>query len=180
MLVIPTLETERLILREFKEADLDAYAAMLADRQVMRFIGTGQTKSRAETWMDLAMKLGHWQLRGHGLWAIDRREDKAFVGRVGCIRPEGWPGIELGWTLAREHWGHGYATEGAKAARDWAFEQLGLERLISLIARANVASVRVAERVGERQGSVIEVVGVEVDEWVITRERWEELCESGE
>ena len=92
-----TLGTHRLILRMFRESDLDAYAAMWRDPDVMRFVGDGYPLSRAEAWRNIALILGHWQLRGFGLWAVEERTTGILVGRVGCWRPEGWPGMEIGW-----------------------------------------------------------------------------------
>ena len=110
------LETERLRLRPFRESDWDAYAAMCADAEVMRHLGTGATLSRDETWRAIASMLGHWTLRGYGLWAAAERSSGDLVGHIGFWNPEGWPGFELGWTLRRSFWGRGYATEGARKA----------------------------------------------------------------
>ena len=115
-----TLETERLIMRPFAETDLDAYAEMCADPEVMHFLG-GKTFTRMESWRHIAAQLGHWQLRSYGQWAVVRRDTGEFIGRVGFLNPEGWPGFELGWTLVRSAWGHGFATEAARRALDFAF-----------------------------------------------------------
>ena len=110
-----TLETERLRLRMFRETDLDAYAAMSADPEVMRYLGaTGEPLTRREAWRQMAMFLGHWQLRGYGVWVVEERASGALVGRIGLFNPDGWPGLECIWTLARGAWGKGYATEGAR------------------------------------------------------------------
>src|SRR5271168_1748088 len=115
-----TLASERVLLRMFRESDLDAYAEMCADPEVMRYLGDGATLTRAESWRNMAVVLGHWQLRGFGLWAVEERETGLLVGRVGCWRPEGWPGFEIGWTLRRAFWGCGYATEAGLLALDQA------------------------------------------------------------
>ena len=156
---IPTLETERLRLRAFRNEDLDAYAAMCADPEVMRFLGTGVTLNRGETWRSMAGFLGHWALRGYGMWALEDKATGALVGRAGFLNPEGWPGFELGWTLGRPHWGRGYATEAARRALDYAFRELGEPRVISLIRPANLPSIRVAERLGEKRAGEIELLG---------------------
>ena len=91
------METERLILREFRENDFDAYAAMCADAEVMRFLG-GVMK-RMDAWRQMAMFIGHWRLRGYGLWAVEEKATGEFIGRVGLLNPEGWPGLEVAWTL---------------------------------------------------------------------------------
>ncbi len=157
-----TLETPRLILRLFREADLDAYADMCGDPEVMRYIAAGQPLSRAESWRSMATMLGHWQLRGYGLWAVEERASGEMVGRIGCWNPEGWPGLEVGWMLRRRYWGRGFATEGARASLDYAFGVLGCEHVISLIRPENAASIRVAERLGERLEGRTELMGNEV------------------
>ena len=154
-----TLETERLRLRMFRESDLEAYARMCADPEVMRHLGDGKTLSRADAWRQMAGILGHWHLRGYGLWAVEERATGMLVGRIGHINPEGWPGFELGWMLGREHWGKGYATEGARAALDHAFVALDRAHVISLIRPDNRASVRVAERLGERLEGRVQLFG---------------------
>lgn len=142
------LATARLRLRTFREDDLDAYAAMSADPEVMRYVGDGQTLDREGAWRNMAMLLGHWTLRGYGVFALERRSDGAMIGFSGLWHPEGWPGLEIGWRLARPWWGHGYATEASLAARDWAFHTLGIPRLVSVIDEANDRSIRVAQRLG--------------------------------
>src|SRR5437764_4192231 len=154
-----TLDTDRLTLRMLRESDLDAYAEMCADPEVMRYIGDGQPMARPMAWRNLAMMVGHWSLRGYGLWAAQERASGALVGRVGFWNPEGWPGFELGWTLRRSCWGRGYATEGARAALRVAFTRLGQPHVISLIHPGNAASIRLAGRLGERLVGSAEVMG---------------------
>jgi RimJ/RimL family protein N-acetyltransferase len=148
--VIPTLVTERLFLRPIRRSDLDAYAALNADPEVQRYMSTGtEPWDSGRTWRHLAFLLGHWELGGTGSWAVERRADGEFLGVIGFWEPAGWPDSELAWRLARRWWGNGYATEGARAALAYAFEELGRERVISLIHPENRASIRVAERIGE-------------------------------
>jgi RimJ/RimL family protein N-acetyltransferase len=157
-----TLASERLVLRMFRESDLDAYAEMGGDAEVMRYIGDGHTLSRAEAWRNMALIIGHWHLRGFGLWAVEERKSGLFAGRVGCWQPEGWPGLELGWALRRRFWGKGYATEAALHAIDFAFNRLGQERVISLIQPENSGSVAVAMRLGMSFEQSTEVMGQQV------------------
>jgi RimJ/RimL family protein N-acetyltransferase len=127
---IPELETERLLLRGFGDADLDGWAAICADPEVMRWIGEPRGMSRERAWRDIAYMAGHWELRGFGQWAVLERDGGGLVGRTGLILPEGWPGIEVGWMMGRE--------------------VLGLDHVISLIEDHNAASRRVAEKLGMR------------------------------
>ena len=146
MTSIPTLRTERLVLRPFRGEDLDAWAQILADPETAQFIGGVRT--REDAWRSMAMYLGHWELRGYGQWAVERRLDGRFVGRAGLWYPEGWPELEVGWTLARDAWGEGFATEAGRAAIDWGFNELGLDRIGSVIAVDNARSRAVAVRLG--------------------------------
>lgn len=168
-----TLETDRLTLRMLRESDIDAYAGMCGDPEVMRFIGDGQPLARPMAWRNLATMVGHWTLRGYGLWAVEERATGVFVGRIGFWNPEGWPGFELGWTLRRAFWGKGYAAEGARAALRFAFTQLNQPHVISLIHPENAASIRVADRLGERRVDSTEVFGKPALVYRITREEWE-------
>ena len=148
---VPTLKTERLLLRPFRQSDIEEYTALNADPEVLRHLGGGtEPWDRGRSWRHMAFLMGHWQLGGAGMWVLERRETDEFVGVVGFSAPEGWPGFELAWTLARRWWGNGYATESARAAMAYAFTALGKERVISLIHPDNNASIRVAERIGER------------------------------
>ena len=167
-----TLHTERLVLRMFREEDLDEYAAMTADPEVTRHLGDGSTLSRADAWRQMAMILGHWRLRGYGMWAVEESATGRLAGRIGFFNPEGWPGFELGWTLAREFWGRGYATEGARRALEYGFNELGRGHVISLIRPANAASVRVAERLGERLERSVELLGAPALVYGLAREDW--------
>jgi RimJ/RimL family protein N-acetyltransferase len=154
------LETERLVLRLPEAADVPDYFAMWSDEETARFVGGTQTLE--ETRGIVERQIRHWDWFGAGLFTVVRKEDERFLGRVGLLfwDPARWISghrervstpceTEIGWTLGREHWGRGYATEGALACRDWALEELGLTRLISMIVRANAASIRVAEKIGE-------------------------------
>ena len=153
----PTLTTDRLTLRGWREEDLAPYAAITADPEVMRFMGG--TLDAADAWRQMAMFAGHWELRGYGLWVVEREGE--LIGRIGLLRPEGWPGLEVGWLLGRAAWGQGYATE-ARAAVEYAWRELDAHELISLIAPDNTASQRVAERLGMRPGEDYDLRGTPV------------------
>jgi RimJ/RimL family protein N-acetyltransferase len=133
----------------WREEDLDDYAEMCADPLVMRYLGTGNTASRQEAWRSMAFFIGHWQLRGYGHWAVEEKSTRRMIGRLGFLNPEGWPGFEIGWTLARHCWGKGYATEGGRKALQYGFNELGQAHIISLIHPDNTPSMKVAERLGE-------------------------------
>jgi RimJ/RimL family protein N-acetyltransferase len=150
------IETERLILRKPRADDAADLAVAYADPEVVRFMGDGGTATLAEVEAGIERWLERWESWGLSLCSLERRDDGRVLGRAGFARwdPETWQlggdETELGWLLAREHWGQGYATEAALALRDWAFDDRELTRLISLINPENVRSIRVAERLGER------------------------------
>ena len=118
---IPTVVTARLRLRAFRAGDLEAYAAMQANPEVMRYLITGRTATRAEVWRTMATFLGAWPLRGYGMWAVEKIDGGAFVGSVGVFEPLDWPEPEIAYSLDQPFWRQGFATEGARAARDWLF-----------------------------------------------------------
>jgi RimJ/RimL family protein N-acetyltransferase len=156
----------------FREDDLDAYAPMCADLEVMRYIGDGKPVDRVGAWRQMAMMCGHWHLKGYGQFALEERATGALVGRAGFYEPEGWPGFEVGWLLRRESWGHGYALEAARVVLRHAFTAMGRERVISLIRPANARSIRVAERLGERLDGRAEIFGLEALVYAIDRAAW--------
>lgn len=170
-----TLETERLILRMFRPSDEDAFARIFADAEVMRFLGDGKPLSAFDAWRQLAFHVGHWELRGYGHFAVEEKSSGRLAGRIGFLNPAGWPGFELGWTLGREFWGKGYATEGAQRALQYAFEEMGREHVISLIHPDNHASIKVATRLGEKVEGKTELFGHEVLIYGIDRADWEPL-----
>ena len=165
---IPTLETERLVLRPFRQDDTDAFAALCADDEVMRWLGG--TMDRNGAWRHMATLVGHWRLHGFGRWAVELRETGEFAGHVGLWYPEGWPAIEIGWAIARAAWGGGIATEAARASLGYAWEEVGLERIIHLIRDDNVRSQSVARKLGSRRTEErFRFAGMEMAVWEILR-----------
>lgn len=159
------ITTERLVLRLPRAEDAAGLLEAFADPEAMRFIGDGSTTDLAGAEETVARWLRRWDAWGIGMFAVERTEDARVLGRAGFLRwdPETWeiggPETELGWGLAREHWGRGYASEAALALRDWALGERGLTRLISLIQPGNLASIRVAEKIGERHEQDVQVRG---------------------
>ena len=162
------------MLRMLRESDIDEYARMCADPLVMRYMGRGPM-ARDEAWRNMAIVIGHWHLRGYGMWAVEERASGALVGRIGCWRPEGWPGFEVGWMLRSDYWGRGYATEAARASLRYAFEELDQTHVISIINPLNLPSIRVAERLGEQYEGETELVGFKLSVYGIDRDVWAAL-----
>jgi RimJ/RimL family protein N-acetyltransferase len=156
---VPELFTERLLLRGFRADDFERYAEMMADADVSRHLMDGRPLTRVEAWRQLAMFAGHWILRGYGLWAVEERETGEFLGRIGCLNPEGFPAFEIAYTLGRWAWGRGYAREGAAAALRYARETLHQTEITSIIRPANHASIRVATSLGAEPGETVEFHG---------------------
>ncbi len=159
------IRTERLLIRKPQIEDAPGLLEAFADPEAMRYIGDGSTTDLAGAEEAVDRWLERWDAWDLGMFVVERAEDARVLGRAGFLRwdPETWEiggsETELGWGLAREHWGHGYATEAARALRDWALGERGLNRLISLIQHENLRSVRVAEKLGERYERDVEVRG---------------------
>ena len=173
----PTLETERLILRPPLHEDFDGFAAMQKNEDVMRFLG-GAT-SRDGAWRVMSNLAGSWALLGYGMFSVIEKATGRWVGRLGPWRPGGveggWPGYEVGWGLAAEAQGKGYATEGAAASMDWAFDHLGWDEIIHCIEPANAPSIAVAKRLGStmlRDAVLPAPINVSVQCWGQSREAW--------
>jgi RimJ/RimL family protein N-acetyltransferase len=144
------IETDRLILRRWREADLAPYAAMMADPAITDWLGGDQTPAEAEA--VLARREAVFEARGFGIWAVERRADGALLGAVG-LDPAGddmpfAPGVEAAWRLARHAWGFGYASEAARAALDDGFGRCGLGEILAVTAKINLKSQAVMRRLG--------------------------------
>jgi RimJ/RimL family protein N-acetyltransferase len=164
----PILTTERLEMREWRDEDLDDATALFTDPEVNRHLDA--VADRDECWRTvIAVQAGHWALRGYGCWVLQRRDDGRFLGFCGLWRPEGWPGVELVWALARSAWGQGYATEAARAALRWGWETLGLSEVIGLIVPGNQRPVVAAERLGFRRRGRTTADGRVVDVYHLPR-----------
>ena len=153
-------ETERLVLRMYRLSDFEAHYKLSTDPDVMRYLIGGQPLSRFEAWRHMAYLVGHWELLGYGHYAVEEKASGRFIGRIGFTNPDGWPGFEIGWTLAPEFHGKGFATEGARFLLQYAFNEMDRDHVISVIHRDNKPSIRVAERLGEKLERKMEVAGM--------------------
>ena len=138
------IRTDRLVLRQWHEADREPFAALNADPVVMEHFPSTMTREASDAFVDF--NIATIAERGWGLWAVEA--DGRFIGFVGLNEPNFMPGVEIGWRLAREAWGHGYATEAARAVLAFARDELGLDEVISFTSTTNVRSRRVMERIG--------------------------------
>jgi len=145
-------ETRRLFLRHFQMADGDAMDGVFGDAEVMHYGRGVQTQQWVRDWLAERLEDDR-QERGFGLWAVVEKCSESVIGFCGLSRyPDvcGQPEVEIGYRLARPHWGQGYGTEAARAVRDYGFNTLSLTRLIATIDPQNVASIRVVEKIGMR------------------------------
>jgi RimJ/RimL family protein N-acetyltransferase len=143
------LRTGRLLLRRWKAEDREPFAALNADPEVTRYLGTPLDRAASDALAEKAD--ASFDLHGYGLWAVEVVGGEPFVGFVGLARQEGFafsPAVEVGWRLARSAWGHGYATEGAVAAVADGFERVGLAEIVSMTTVENRRSRAVMERIG--------------------------------
>jgi [ribosomal protein S5]-alanine N-acetyltransferase len=142
------LETEHLLLREFVPGDVDALAAVISDAETMRFYPEPHDRAGVESWIERNRR--RYRDYGHGLWAMVLKSSGELVGDCGLARQnvDEVDEIEIGYHVRRDLWGRGLAPEAAAACRDYGFEHLGAERLISLIRPENLPSRRVAEKIG--------------------------------
>ncbi|MDQ6768527.1 MAG: GNAT family N-acetyltransferase [Gemmatimonadota bacterium] len=153
-------ETDRLILRMYRLSDFEDHYKLCADPDVMRYLVGGIPLSRFDAWRHMAFLVGHWELLGYGHYAVEEKASGRFIGRIGFTNPDGWPGFEIGWTLAPEFQGRGFATEGARFLLEYAFNEMDRDHVISVIHRDNKPSIRVAERLGEKLEREMEVAGM--------------------
>lgn len=147
---IPEIRTGRLLLRGWRDADLAPFAALNADREVMRYFPSLLSAEESAAFVGRAME--GWAATGFGLWAVERVDDGAFLGFTGLARPRFdapfMPAVEVGWRFARHAWGSGYATEAAQASIAFGFDVVGLQEIVSFTSPANARSWRVMERLG--------------------------------
>lgn len=143
---IPTIETERLILRAWREDDLDVFVDFWADEDETKYVGG--TRQRTDVWRGMAGSNGGWSLRGCGMTAVELKETGELVGNAGLHYPEGWPEREAGWIILPQHRRKGYASEAAIGAIKYAYQNLDWETAVSLIDEGNLASEGVAKKLG--------------------------------
>jgi len=149
------IETARLQLRKFSPGDLDDLFLLNSDPDVMRYIGSGIPASREQTQASLNSIMGAWEQHGFGLWAAVYKEEKKLIGFCGLKYLDCTTEVEVGYRLAKNYWGMGLATEGARASLEYGFNALDLDRIVAVVQPGNIASQKVLEKIGlkyERDG----------------------------
>ena len=170
----PTIETERLILRPPLPKDFDAWATFYEDGDALKYIGGAQVRPVA--WRTFTQAAGAWAMQEFGMFSVLEKSTGRWIGRVGANFPDGWPGTEVGWAIDRASWGKGYAHEAAVASIDFVFDTLGWTEVIHCIAPENLASGKLAERLGSRILRTATmpppVTSGEIDVWGQSAEEW--------
>lgn len=170
----PVIETERLILRAPVQEDFESWVEMYADAEHSRFLGG--PLPRPAVWRPFLGMAGAWMIQGFSMFSVVEKATGRWVGRLGPWYPDGWPGTEVGWGLHPAFIGKGYATEGATAAIDWAFDTLGWTQVIHTIDVANHPSQKVAERLGSRKLGPCRLPAPfdhwDMEAWGQSREEW--------
>ncbi len=174
----PQLRTERLILRRWQQSDREPFAAINADPQVLRYVGRGSPMTRAQSDALIDHIEAQFVERGFGLWAAVDQRDETLLGFIGLLvptfLPEILPAVEIGWRLGRWAWGRGYATEGATQVVSFAFEELSLDRIVSIYHPDNQASRRVMDKLGMTfdRDTVVPANGVPARVMALSRDEW--------
>jgi RimJ/RimL family protein N-acetyltransferase len=145
----PVLRTERLILRPWRDDDLEAFAALNADPAVMEFFPSLLSRAQSDAMAERIR--AHFARNGFGLWAVEIPDVAAFIGFTGLQRPSFMPGVEVGWRIAQPYWRAGYATEAARASVEWGFAHLDVSEIIAMVVPDNVRSQRVMAKLGMRR-----------------------------
>jgi ribosomal-protein-alanine N-acetyltransferase len=166
------IETQRLLLRSFSIDDLDAFAALNADPDVMRYIGDGRPQSMEQTQIRLNAVLDHWKQHGFGLFTAIEKSSGEFVGFCGLKYLDTSSEIEVGYRLAKKFWGFGLATEAARVSLRYGFETLRLDRIVAVVQPENGASCRVIEKIGLRYVKNARFYDTDVRYYAITREEY--------
>lgn len=167
------LETPRLWLRPPRPVDFESFAAMSADEEVMTHLGGVQP--RAVAWRGFAGMAGSWALLGFGMFSLVEKATGRWLGRVGPICPDSWPGTEVGWGVTREAQGKGFAYEAAVASMDFAVDVLGWTEIIHCIDDVNRRSAALAERLGSRRlrrATMPPPIEIELQVWGQTADDW--------
>ncbi len=170
----PVLFTPRLVLRPPIAEDFDAFVDFCGDAVTMRFLGG--VKSRSEAWRVFTTIVGAWTINGYSYWSVVERETGDWIGRIGPWQPDGWPGREIGWGIARAFTGRGYAYEAAVAAMDYAVDVLRWDDVIHTIDPGNAGSIALAKRLGSTNRGPVSLPapleGFRVDAWGQTAAQW--------
>ncbi|HEX8141920.1 MAG TPA: GNAT family N-acetyltransferase [Pyrinomonadaceae bacterium] len=166
---MPEIETSRLRLRMFTPADLDQLLLITSDPEVMKYLGMGGARTREKTKNTIDAILRHWEQHGFGIWAVEHKADRSLIGWCGLQMLEKTPEVEIAYLLAHAYWNQGLATEAARAAIEYGFNRLQLERIVAIARPENVGSYRVMEKIGMKYEKDAHFYNVDVVYYAIER-----------
>ena len=150
----PEITTSRLMLRRWRGGDVEPFAAMCGDPEVMRYIGSGDTRTVEQAAASILAFERGWEEKRYGLFAVELLSNGQLIGFTGLAEPtflpEIMPAVEVGWRFARQSWDNGYATEAARAVLDFGLVELGLPEIVSIHQKGNDASGRIMQKLGMR------------------------------
>jgi RimJ/RimL family protein N-acetyltransferase len=164
---VPTVLTPRLVLRGWRADDVADYLEIVTGPGMADH--TPQPKTEAAAWSQTAFQIGHWALRGYGMWAVEDRATGQLLGRAGLYEALGWPGCEVAWTIRHDRWGQGLATEAGRAALEFAFDVAKRDNLISIMTADNIGSIHVATKLGLSFDRTETIQGGEYSIYAISR-----------
>jgi RimJ/RimL family protein N-acetyltransferase len=167
---MPEIETSRLRLRMFTPDDLDALALITGDAEVMKYLGTSGARTKEKTKNTIDAILRHWNEHGFGIWAVEHKADQKLIGWCGLQMLEKTPEIEVAYLLAQAYWNQGLATEAARAAIRYGFDELKLKRIVAIARPENTGSYRVMEKVGMKYERDAHFYNVDVVYYAIEHE----------
>ena len=167
---MPSIETDRLLLRMIRAEDLDHLASLLSDPDVVKYVGDGQPTGREEAARALESIIKHWKTHGFGRWAVVEKSSGEFIGFGGLRSLFGTP--EVVYHLAKAHWGKGYASEMARATLRFGFEERGFDRIVAITKPQNAASINVMGKVGLRFEKYARYYDMDVVQYEIKREEF--------
>ena len=164
---IPTVRTERLILRAFREQDAERLCRILAEEGVLRYFPTPDPPPLDRVQKFIAGQLKHWEEHGFGWWAVEPKSREELIGWNGLQYLQETEEVEIGFLLSKDEWGKGLATEGAKEGLSYGFEKLGLKRIVGIVHPENTASQGVLKKLGMTFVNETEYFGMQVYRYVI-------------
>jgi RimJ/RimL family protein N-acetyltransferase len=169
---IPTIQTARLVLRPWSPDDAEAWFRILQEDGVLRYFPDPTPPARKKADAYIAHHLAHWKEHGYGHWAVAMPEDNRVIGWTGLEYLPELSETEVAYLLSRTVWGHGFASEAAQAALEYGFEAAGLEAIIGLVHRDNIASISVLEKCGLKPADRVQLWGMEMCRYRVRRLEW--------
>jgi RimJ/RimL family protein N-acetyltransferase len=155
----PTIKTTRLTLRVFSESDVPPHAQMCANRVCSRFLGNGEPLTDRQAWEQMAAFIGHWQLRGYGMWAIEETATGVFLGRAGLVCPPDWPGVQVSWLFGRSAWGRGIEYEALVEVLRYAHKEQSVDSVLAFVHPDDFPSEQIVLQLRGKRAETVKLHG---------------------